>query len=110
MHTPALHVRPAPQTAPQAPQFLALIERLTHCVPHITLPAAQVALPFPALLTLAAPLPAPLAMHTPALHVRPAPQTAPQAPQFLALIERLTHCVPHITLPGAQFAGAWALA
>lgn len=40
-HTPPSHARPAPQVRPQAPQLLALLERLTQVPPQLVVPAGH---------------------------------------------------------------------
>jgi hypothetical protein len=59
-------VRPAVQALPQAPQFVALVCRFTHCVPHCVVPGPQT--------------------QRPALHTLPPVQITLQPPQLVLLV------------------------
>jgi hypothetical protein len=76
-HAPALHVWPAAQAVPHAPQSLASLARSTHACPHFARPAAQ------------------LAAQAPTLQTSPLAQVFPQAPQFNGSCPASTHAPAH---------------
>src|SRR6266545_3129734 len=67
---PELHVCPAGQARPQAPQLAASVWRSTHAAPHLSWPAGQT--------------------QWPAAQLWAAPQAVPQAPQFARSVARST--------------------
>ena len=74
MQAPALQLEPGPQTFPQLPQSLGLLEMLVQTPPHIALPAGQ--------------------LQTPATQLSPVGQAVAQEPQWFGLVAGLTHPAP----------------
>jgi hypothetical protein len=84
-HWPALQSgADVPQAAPQAPQLAGSLVTSTQADPHRRLPAAH--------------------LHAPALHVSPALQRLPHAPQSSRLLERSTHACPQAVSPSLHAA------
>ncbi len=67
---------------PHAPQFELFVERFAHAVPQTDSPRLQTQLPF--------------------LQTWPAVQTAPHAPQFVALLDVSTHTPLQLVVPAPQ--------
>jgi hypothetical protein len=114
VQAPAVHVAPAGQTLPQAPQLLVLVVWSTHVPPQFSWPVGQQMLPV-------GPVPvfgvhvSPVMQVAPGLHGEPvgtlpqtppaqvelAGQTLPQLPQLLLSVAVFTHAVPHSVPVGA---------